>query len=257
MAALLGLDFETGGAFDAPPSENFITEIGAVLWDTDLNAPVKILSKLIRTHVEIPEEVTEYTKISKKMLDLYGENEDKAVRELMTLMLQADAIVAHNGNRFDKPLFENTLKRMYDRGLLLEVEYSAFLARYKDILWVDTMEDVDYPNDCKARSLTYLAGYHLLLNCFPHRSLTDVLTMFSILMKYDLNTVLGNAMEPKVVVRALVSFNDKDLAKKEKFGWENAGDKKYDKCWVKIMRQSEYEKVFTKWPFKSLIIVEA
>lgn len=257
MALLLGLDFETGGAFDAPASDNFITEVGAVAWDTDLGLPVKMLSRLVRSAVDIPVEVTEYTGVTKKMLDLYGENEDKVIRELMTLMLQSDAIVAHNGNNFDKPLFEQTIKRLYERGLFLDIEYNSFIERYNNILWVDTMEDIDYPNNCTAKSLTYLAGFHLILNCFPHRAVTDVLTMLTIMLKYDLNTVIGNAMEGKVIVRAAVSFQEKDLAKKERFSWEKVGDKTYSKTWVKKMRQSQFEELSPAWAFKSYIIERA
>lgn len=249
---LLGIDFETGGAFDAPFEDNFITEVGAVAWDTDLDMPVKMYSKLIRSAVEIPEEVSEYTGVTKRMLDLYGENEPNVIIGLMDLIMEADALVAHNGNGFDRPLFEQTIKRLNDKGLL--PKYETFKKRYDKIPWVDTQQDIDYPNNCKARSLTYLAGFHLILNCFPHRALTDVLTMLTVMMKYDLNTTLGNALEPKVIVRAAVSYQQRDLAKKERFSWENAGDKKYEKTWVKLMRKSEFERLQPTWPFVSMII---
>ena len=45
---LLGVDLETGGSFDADIiKDNFITEIGAVLWDTELGQPVKMLNELV------------------------------------------------------------------------------------------------------------------------------------------------------------------------------------------------------------------
>ena len=43
---ILGIDIETGAKFDTPKEENFITEIGAVLWDTDLGCPGKLDRKL-------------------------------------------------------------------------------------------------------------------------------------------------------------------------------------------------------------------
>jgi DNA polymerase-3 subunit epsilon len=50
---LLGLDIETGGDFNKPLSENFIIEIGCVLWDTYFNTPVEIYNSLIKTDLVI------------------------------------------------------------------------------------------------------------------------------------------------------------------------------------------------------------
>ena len=45
---LLGLDLETGDAFNAPLETNFITEVGLVLWDTEFSQPVDLLALLLK-----------------------------------------------------------------------------------------------------------------------------------------------------------------------------------------------------------------
>jgi DNA polymerase III subunit epsilon len=234
----LGLDFESGGSFDEPLEKNFITEVGAVLWCSE-NGPVKMMNKLVYQGKQIYEDASQYTGITNEMVATYGEPLDVVLIDLLKMIAQADYIVAQNGLMFDRPLLKQELATI---GLED--------ANPKQ-LWLDTTCDVPYPKNCRNTNLTYLAGFHLLLNCFPHRAVTDVLTMFSVMMKYDLNEIIKNASEPTVTVRALTNFEQKDLAKKASFYWEPK-----EKLWLKNLRKSKYEELAPTWPFQSVVVKE-
>lgn len=233
---LLGLDFETGGSFEKPLEENFITEVGAVLWDTELG-PVKMMNKLVYQGKVISDEAAQYTGITNEAIAKFGEPLLPVMEELLAMIDQADYVVAQNGLMFERPL------------LALELKALGYSAPRK--LWLDTTCDVPYPKNCRNTNLTYLAGFHLILNCFPHRAVTDVLTMFSVLMKYDVLQVIKNASEPTVLVRALCNFDQKDLAKKASFYWEPK-----EKLWLKNLRKSQYDELKSTWPFQSVVIKE-
>ncbi len=239
---LLGIDLESGGEFNLPAEKNFITEIGMVLWDTDFSQPVQIFSTLIDQGRPVAEEAAEYNGISDEMLKRHGAKPDirilNRVKELMSL---ADYVVAHNGRDFDRPL--------------LAAFFSSQSHRMPEKIWLDTLHDVDYPRNCASRNLTYLAGFHGILNSFPHRAVTDVLTMLTILSRYDLDAVIENARSPRLVVKAEVSFENREKAKAKKFGWESAGEGlKYPKSWVRILREKDLEPLRKECDFPLVIL---
>lgn len=236
---LLGLDFESGGSFEKPLEENFITEVGAVLWDTDTHTPVKMMNKLVYQGKQIAPEATQYTGITNGHIGRFGEPLSIVIGDLCTMAGEASYIVAQNGLMFDKPLLD------------LELANCGMLDMRPTQMWLDTTIDVDYPANCKSRNLTYLAGFHLILNSFPHRAVTDVLTMMTVLSKYDINQVIQNAASPSLLVRAVVGFSEKEKAKKAGFYWE-AGEK----LWLKNVRKNQLEELSASWDFKTVIVKE-
>src|SRR5690606_26183035 len=93
-----------------------VTEIGAVLWDVDRNQPVKILSELIDEpdHLHLDEDTAELTGIDDAMLEQWGAkgNEIKLILEKLIAMIdKAQAIVAHNGGNYDRPMIEAMAER--------------------------------------------------------------------------------------------------------------------------------------------------
>ena len=227
---LLGLDLETGGEFNASCDRNFIIEIGLVLWDTDFGQPVEIYSVLIDNDRPISPEAAEYTGMSDALLKRHGSKPDiRVLNPIRDLMNKADYIVGHNGREFDRPLMETFFGQQSHRMPAKP--------------WIDTLYDVDYPRNCTSRNLTYLAGFHGILNSFPHRAVTDVLTMLTILSRYDLSEIIANANHPRLVVKAEVGFSDRDKAKAKRFSWESAGKGtgKYAKSWVRIIREDQLD----------------
>ena len=60
MAIVCGVDLETTGL---DPQKDQVTEVGAVLWDTELNAPIKFFNKLLRINGSVPAEIVKLTGI--------------------------------------------------------------------------------------------------------------------------------------------------------------------------------------------------
>lgn len=215
---LLGLDFETTG-LDA--STDRVIEIGAVLWDTEDRTPVKFFSEMVRIDTELPEEITKITGIKPTHLARFGLDFRNAWEQFLKIYDYADFVCAHNAP-FDKSFFD--------------AECARFGCMPRQLLWIDTNCDVEYPDHIKHKNLTYLSATHNFLNPFAHRAVFDVLTMLKVLDNYPFEDVLALAREPNVKLRAVVSFDQKDLAKGAGFYWDGK-----DKIWFKVLKQSKAE----------------
>jgi DNA polymerase-3 subunit epsilon len=249
---LLGIDTETGGEFSLPIGENYITELGAVLWDVELKSAVKILAELIDFEKPVAEEAAEYNGISQELVTKYGQK-GADIRQtflnLAIMMNQADFIVAQNGLNFDKPLLKATFER-------LEIPFP-------ETEWLDSQHDVDYPRNCKSKSLTYLQGFHGF--CYPgHRAVFDIMAMLRIFTQYDINQIITWARSPIVVVRAVtkninwknaaevaIFDKQKEKIKKAGFKWNQEG---LEKLWTKSLKQVIFEKEKDGYDFPYTII---
>jgi len=100
MSLVLGVDTETTG-LDCTVDR--ITEIGAVLYDWNPGIPLRIFSVLVIPEKPIPEEVMKVNGITEAMIENYGVLEEDALRELSTLICEADYLMAHNA-AFDRGL---------------------------------------------------------------------------------------------------------------------------------------------------------
>jgi DNA polymerase-3 subunit epsilon len=201
---ICGIDFETTG-LNIPTIG--VTEVGLVLWDTDLQAPVKLFGTLVEPgSYAIWEGATEFTQaavdvngITPEICNKYGMEDEKALKYVLSWYGSADVACAHNGNTFDRPLLDKWAER-----------YG--LDSQKNKVWIDTMIDIVRPKKMHGR-LTYMAADHGFLNPFPHRAMFDVMTMLTILNKHNLEPVLELAKSPTRVLKALVPFDSKELAK--------------------------------------------
>ena len=206
---LLGIDLETITFEEA--GDRCIAEIGAALWDTDICAPVGILSVLVNEpdRPTVSENVTQLTGLTEETIIKFGwvpsEQRDGVSHQLIYMLNLADYFVAHNGTNFDKPILKTFLAKYY---------YGEW-----DTTWIDTCIDIEYPVTCTNKNLTYLCGFHGFVNPFPHRAITDVLSMLKILTQYPLDRVVEVAESPLVRVIASVSYENRQQAKDHKFYW--------------------------------------
>ena len=228
MAILLGIDVESSGL---ESKVDRIIELGAVTWDSDTNMPMQILSELIdpamdmtpsSDRFQLPEEITAITGITSEALSNYGVYERDVLLRLDEMIHHADYYVAHNANLFDR-LF---VQEAYNRHSMILVEKP----------WIDTITDIRFPDAIKTRNLKHLAAEHNFLPGFSHRAVFDVLTMLKILSQYDLDAVIARAAEPTLFVQALVTFDQKEMAKELGFHWFAP-----DKIWWRSMKSSDFE----------------
>lgn len=236
---LLGVDIETGADFGTPHEKNFITEIGAVLWDTEFNFPVEMLSRFLIPNVPISKDCVEYTGITNALCEKHGWANKLVKEEFKAMVNGADFIVAHNGNNFDRPIINHWMGK--------DMPFRP---------WIDTYEDVPYPKNCKNVNLMYLNGFHGFCNPYSHRAVFDVCAMLKVLSHYDINEVVKNTMSDKIVIQANVDFKDKQLAKDKAFSWQECNGKTYEKKWVKKIRKDDLDKVKKDCPFHIIVLEE-
>ena len=215
---ILGLDAETTGL---NPQKDSITEIGLVLYDTDMRAPVRISGFLVKGGL-VTAEITRITGITQQAVDTYGYAPDQAVKAVQSMGAQADYFCAHNAP-FDRDFIGETASRQK-----MDIAMKP---------WIDTRTDL--PPEAyklgKSASLKYLACDHGFLYS-AHRAVSDVLAMFQLMAMYDIDAIVKRSQIPNVEVRAQVSFDDRILAKERGYYW-----KPELKQWRKPMKLNEVQ----------------
>lgn len=229
---VLGVDFETTFDKDFNIDSMRITEIGAVLWDVPSSQPVVTFNALLwdEDYPESPKELVDITGITDQMLKERGIPPFHGIKEFNKLMEQATAVVAHNGNAFDRPLYESVSSRYG-----LEPVHKH---------WIDTTIDINYPHMVKTRKLTHLAAEHGFVNPFSHRAMFDVLTMLKVMSQYDFNEILDRSKQPTVRCVARVPYADRNLAKDRGYYWDGEC-----KQWFKLLKESEAQLEEQQAPF--------
>jgi DNA polymerase-3 subunit epsilon len=225
---ILGIDFETTGL---DPFVHSVTEIGMVLWETEIHAPIKVFGYLVDPGEQAvwDPEVLAITGITPKVCKKYGYPYERALKQVLSWYQGADMACAHNGTRFDRPFFNAWCKKFgYDPE--------------PDKLWLDTNTDIELPFPNKmSRKLTYMAADHAFLNPFPHRAVFDVMTMLKVLDQYDLERVIFLAKQPTITVQAIVSFDNRDLAKARGYRADYDENKKF-RAWLMNIKECFLEK---------------
>jgi DNA polymerase III subunit epsilon len=216
---LLGLDCETTGL---SPETDRITEMGLVLYSSEDKQPVRITGFLVKPGIPIPTELEKLTGITNAMVEAFGVEPSAMTKVISQLAAHAEFAVAHNAE-FDKGFVTAEFKR---QGL----EAPA-------LPWIDTRTDLppEAYHKGKSASLRYLAADHMFV--YPaHRAVHDVLAMLEILSRYDLTTTVKRAQTPNVNVRAVVSFDERMLAKDRGYYW-----KPELKQWIKPLKADEVD----------------
>lgn len=228
---LLGLDFETQ---DDKPEITRITEIGAILTDTDDPGYAKRLNVLCwdTSYPPQTEHIVELTGITDEDLKTKGISRERAFDELVPLVAQADIVVAHN-KAFDQKVFEAEMTRQ-GRG-----QFSK--------QWLCTLTEIPYPEKYACKKLSHLAWEHDIQvdRRRLHRADYDVEIMLQLLHKYNLKDILAYAAESWEYLQAVFDAPwvdggvGKAKAQKLGYGWEKArgDDRSFPKKWVKRVKK--------------------
>lgn len=106
LNSLVVWDLETTGFLDNPIAK--IIEIGAMVIG---DGEVKSTHKWLLNHgVQIPEVITQITKITKEEIDRDGRDPKECLQEFMDLLKSTHNNLTHNGFRFDIPFLEKQFK---------------------------------------------------------------------------------------------------------------------------------------------------
>lgn len=242
---VLGLDFETTGL---DTKDDRIVEIGAVVWDVSRKIPLDIFSQFLITDRPLPEEVAKLIGIDNGDILAFGcpAHEGFERLEKMVNHSQCEAIVTHNGIAFDMPMLLANLDR---------VGVGCMTLKYLPV--IDTKVHLPLAYKPDSMKLKYLAADHGFIQRHKHRALFDVLTMLDILSYYDISEVLAEMREPRITIRADVSYEHKDIAKNAGYRWEQLEDyRKFPKMWVKRIKRKDFEVELAKISPHQIAMVE-
>jgi DNA polymerase III epsilon subunit-like protein len=216
----LGYDLETTGL---NVKEERITEVGAVLWDVKEKKPVEVYNALVKIDRPLTPAIVKLTGLTDDILSKHGKSFVDAVKGMFELATHATHYVAHNGSLFDQPFLKEECVR---NGV-------TFLERPL----IDSSVDVPYPAEISTRKLVHLAAEHNFLNPYAHRAVFDVLTMMTVVSKYDSEEIIRYSESPNVTIRAMVEYADRAKASTKGYRWD--GEKKF---WTKTIKGFQLEK---------------
>lgn len=221
---LLSLDFETTGL---DRNSDRIIEVGAVLYSTTQGQQLMTQGYLVDHEVPISEEITKITGIKKGMIDRFGLSSKTGLTMLLNMVDMCEAIIGQNIVDFDMPFLEN------------------WVLREKEILSprlvIDTKTDLP---GAESKHLGYMAADHGFLNPFPHRAVSDCMTVLKLASFYDIEKVVERAKSPRIYLAAEVTFENNYLAKKRQYKWHPDL-----KMWWKVVKELDLETEIKEAPF--------
>ena len=214
---ILILDTETTGL---DKESNQCIEVGSVLFNVQTRSVLAQQSFLLPVEKNEAEKINnipaEITRISQPL--------DQAIKYFVSLVQYSDLIIAHNVE-FDK--------KWFGINKLPEINKQ----------WVCTMDDISWPSDrnLKTRpSVTALALAYGIPVWSQHRALTDCIYLAEVFKRCDdLENLLTRAQEPKFLIRADISYEERHLAKKAGFRWND----EIERAWSRRMSRREMKKL--------------
>src|ERR1700685_1108474 len=106
---LLGYDIETTGLDKV---KDRAIEIGLTLYSTGQRRTLESLGQIVASEEVVTEEITSITGITQAAVEKFGYSQEDAFSTVREFANMADAIVAHNGRRFDIPFTLNWANRL-------------------------------------------------------------------------------------------------------------------------------------------------
>ena len=217
VQTLLIIDTETSGL---APEAHHCLEIGAILFDVpsrqilaQMSCLLPVESNAAEAINRIPAAVTRLPQPWKPGLDYFQE-----------LLNAADLLVAHNA-AFDRQWF--------GRGHLPAT----------NLPWLCSMEDMRWPEDKQLRSrpsVRDLALSYEIPVWAAHRALTDCIYLAEVFRRCDqLEQLIERGLEPRSLMRAQISYDDRQLARDAGFRWNDP----VKGAWTRRLSQREVEEL--------------
>lgn len=200
----LNIDLETTITIPVDPKKCNIIELGGVVWDWEKKTPATLFQWLVWDSSYVwTDSIKELTGIELDHLKLFGVNLKTCLEELYWKIIQPTEnftgkkiqyAVAHNGTIFDSVVF----KKAVESAVIEQNIADKLLA----LEWIDSMVDCPWPKSIATRKLNYLAAEYKIVNPFPHRSVTDALTMSEIIKDFSIEEIIKRKNAPKVTAVA-------------------------------------------------------
>ncbi len=216
-ANILILDTETTGLDN---ENDDCLEVGSILFN------VKSRSVLAQQSFLLPVEINNAEKINNIPAEItrLPQPLSEAIKYFESLVRVSDVIVAHNAE-FDM--------KWFGINKLPQIEKP----------WICSMDDMAWPADRQLKtrpSVRDLALAYGVPVWNAHRALTDCIYLAEVFIRCsELEKLLIRALEPKVLLRAEVSYEDRFLAKNAGFRWNDA----IKGAWSRKMSRREKEKL--------------
>jgi DNA polymerase-3 subunit epsilon len=216
---LFVVDSETTGL---DPKEHETTEIAAAVFDTISNSVLAFHSCLFPTE-NVSKKIEELTTISSELTMRCPI--DNSIAALQEMYDKCEYAVAHNAS--------------FDMGFVskkMDLKDKVWVCSYKELKWKH-----------KAQRLTYMCADHEVPIFGAHRAINDVMMLCGLLRKCENleNQIIELKTMEKFTVQALVSFDDRHLAKEAGFRWDAN-----KRLWLKEVRANSYEEVEKMFEFK-------
>jgi len=215
---LLIIDTETSGL---DPQNSCVIELGAILYSVDHQTSLHHISTLICASENPAERINRIPATA--LITLSSRIQSYALQTFWEMVQQADYAVAHNAE-FDAQWF--------GLGCLPVLTRDGFPLR-----WLCTATDFTWPNQNRpGESLVNLALAHGIGVGSAHRALTDCQLIASLFDRMeDLPGMIAQALNPRAVYKALVSYGDRQLAKDAGFKWNQL----VPNAWARKMTEDE------------------
>ena len=214
---LLILDTETTGL---DPETQHCVEVGAILFDVQSRAVLAQQSFLLPAETNAAEPINRIPAAVTRLPQPWKEG----LRWFQNLLDAADVLVAHNA-AFDRQWF--------GRGELPAVTQP----------WLCSMEDMRWPADRQLRSRPSVRDLALAYGVpvwAAHRALTDCIYLAEVFARCDdLEQQLLQGLEPRQLVRAKVSYDDRQLARDAGFRWNDP----IKGAWARRMSEREIQEL--------------
>mgnify|MGYP001346494095 CR=1 FL=1 len=196
---ILILDTETTGL---EKEKNCCLEVGSILFNVQSRAVLAQQSFLLPVEKNDAERINnipaEITCLPQPL--------PEAIKYFESLVKFSDVIVAHNAD-FDKQWFG------FDKLPRIEKQ------------WICSMDDIPWPPDRQLKSRPSVKDLALAYGVpvwSAHRALTDCIYLAEVFKRCcDLEQLLIKALEPKILLRADVTYEQRHLAKNAGFKWND------------------------------------
>lgn len=222
---LCAFDIETSGLQMGSAK---ILEVACILYDTDLRDSFESYSTWVYSSLYPPpfEEALKINGLTTEGLKKHGTAPNIAFKRCTDFFNRADAVIAHNGTNFDRPIFN--------------FECGELNITCPEKVWVDTRIDIDYPVSMASKRLCHLAVDHGLIwdSKLAHRAMYDAQKTLEIASHYNLDEAFKKAQSPVIRVEALNLPRERNHeAKARRYFWDPA-----KRCWAKNIREMDFEK---------------